>query len=140
MEKISTIPEVSKNFNIVEGEEFDFAPSVTYRIRCGCGNIYIIIDHDEKRRFKRLSISRNSKFRCDLVMRDGLSRIATYEGKRSLRQAVKDLRGNKSHHCDNYNVTSEAVSCSDAVALALSKWIKVKRKRNPLKTPLIAMA
>lgn len=113
----------------IDGEDFTNCPAMTYKIRCGCGNLYIIINHDEKRRFKQLFIPRNSKFRCDLVTRDGLARIATFEGRRSLKQVIKDLRGNKAHHCDNYNVTAEAASCQDAVALALQRWLKVKRKR-----------
>lgn len=113
----------------IEGEDFENTPSSTYKIMVGCGNLYITICYDEKRRFKRLFIPRNSKFHCDLVGRDGLSRIATFEGKRSIRQAIKDLRGNKAHHCDKYNISSQAASCSDAVALALQKWQKIKRKR-----------
>ena len=116
-------------------------PNHTYRIRCGCGNLYIIIVHDEKRRFKRLFIPRNSKFNCDLVLRDSLARIATFEGRRSLRQAIRDLRGSRAHHCDKYNITCDATSCSDAVALSLTKWRKQKRKKSTPKEskPLIAM-
>lgn len=112
----------------LEGENFDSMPSATYRIKVGCGNLYIIICCDEKRRFKRLFIPRNSKFRCDLLVRDGISRLATYEGKRNLKQLVKDLRGDKfGHHCDNYNVTCEASSCFDAVSKALERWQKKKK-------------
>ncbi|RKY32381.1 MAG: hypothetical protein DRP74_02600 [Candidatus Omnitrophota bacterium] len=113
-----------------EGEFFNFTPSCTYKIRVGCGNFYITICYDEKRRFKRVFIPRNSKFHCDLIVRDGLARQATFQGKRSLRQLVRDLRGNKAHHCDKYNVTSQAASCQDAVAQAILKWLKVKRRRK----------
>ena len=119
--------------NFSEDEHIDIGgtfPSCTYRVRVGCGSLYVTILYDEKRRFKRLFIPRNSKFHCDLVGRDGLARIATFEGKRSLKQAIQDLGGSKAHHCDKYNITSEATSCSDAVALALKKWLKVKRKRK----------
>lgn len=114
----------------IEGEDLNCNPSITYKIKTGCGNLYIIIVYDNKRRFNRIFIPRNSKFRCDLIMRDNLARIGTYEGRRSLRQAIKDLRGSKGHHCDNYNITVKATSCSDAVAQALQRWLKVKRKRN----------
>ena len=111
------------------GEDFDSMPSATYGIRTGCGRLYVTICCDEKRRFKRVFIPRNSKFHCDLVVRDGLARLATFQGKRSLRQAIRDLRGSKAHHCDKYNVTCQATSCQDAVAISLQKWLKKKRKR-----------
>lgn len=124
-----------------EGEDFDSMPSSTYGIKVGCGTLYCTIVYDEKRRFKRLFIPRNSKFHCDLIIRDGLSRMATFEGKRNLRQIIKDLRGNKAHHCDNYNIIAKATSCFDGVSQILEKWLKVKRKRSgkrPQNEPLIA--
>lgn len=114
----------------IKGENFDFMPSVTYRIRVGCGNLYVTICYDEKRRFKRLFIPRNSKFHCDLVIRDGIARTATFQGKRSLRQLIRDLGGSKAHHCDKYNITAQATSCQDAVSKAVAKWLKIKRKRK----------
>lgn len=111
----------------------------TYQVKVGCGKLYVSILYDEKRRFKRIFIPRNSKFKCDLVTRDMMARTASFEGKRSLRQAIKDLKGSKGHHCDNYNVTCEAASCSDAVALALMKWLKVKRKRKKDTPPSIIL-
>lgn len=115
---------------LIEGEY----PSCTYCIKVGCGKLYITIMYDSARRFKRVFIPRNSKFKCDLVTRDGLARIATFEGKRSLKQAIKDLGGSRANHCDAYNVSCQAASCSDAVSIALKKWLKVKRKKrkNPL--------
>ncbi len=105
-------------------------PSVTYKTRVGCGSLYIIIIHDDKRRFKRLLIPRNSKFYCPLTTRDGLAKLATFQGKRSLRQLIKDLRGSKSHYCDKYHVGCEATSCFDAVSKVIERWVKLKRKRG----------
>lgn len=113
-----------------KGEDFDLMLSQTYKIRCGCGNLYCTIVYDEKKRFKRLFIPRNSKFYCPLTTRDAIAKLATYEGKRNLKQLIKDLRGDKfGHHCDKYNVTAEASSCFDAVSQALSRWLKRKRKK-----------
>jgi hypothetical protein len=116
----------------IKGEDFDSMPSQTYKIKVGCGNLYITICYNGKRRFKRLFIPRNSKFRCDLLVRDGLARLATYEGKRNLKQLIKDLKGDKfGHHCDNYNVTCQASSCFDAVSKSLKRWQENKRKKKP---------
>jgi len=114
----------------MRGEDFTFTPSVTFKITVGCGNLYIIICSDEKRRFKRIFIPRNSKFHCDLIVRDGLARQATFQGKRSLKQLVKDLKGSRGNHCDKYTVNAQAASCQDAVSQAVSRWLKVKRKRK----------
>ena len=113
-----------------KGESTDFMPSTTYGIKVGCGTLYVTICHDEERRFKRIFIPRNSKFRCDLIVRDGLARQATFQGKRSLRQLVSDLKGSRGNHCDNYNITAQAASCQDAVSQAVARWLKVKRKRK----------
>ena len=110
------------------------SPSSTYRIKVGCGSLYIIIVHDEKRRFKRLFIPRNSKFYCPLTTRDAIAKLATFQGKRSLRQLVKDLRGSKAHYCDKYNIGVEATSCFDAVSRAVASWLKLKRKRGKNKS------
>lgn len=130
-------PVLQKTVPKLRGGDFDSMPSQTYKTRVGCGNLYITICYDEKRRFKRLFIPRNSKFHCDLIVRDGLARQATFQGKRSLKQLVKDLRGSKAHHCDKYNITAEANSCQDAISKTIAKWLKIKRKRNK-KEPLIA--
>lgn len=106
-------------------------PNATYGIKVGCGKLYVTICHDEKKRFKRLFIPRNSKFYCPLTTRDAISKLATYQGKRSLKQLVKDLKGDKwGHHCDKYTVLAEASSCFDAVSQSLDRWMKSKRKKN----------
>jgi len=106
------------------------SPSTTYGIKVGCGRIYVTILYDEKRRFKRLFIPRNSKFYCPLTTRDAIARLATFQGKRSLRQLVRDLRGSKAHYCDKYVIGCEATSCFDAVSRAVASWLKLKRKRG----------
>ena len=77
MAEITTLSEVTEHEHI-GGEDFESMPNSTYGIRVGCGKLFITICYDEKRRFKRLFIPRNSKFQCDLVNRDGLARIATF--------------------------------------------------------------
>ena len=121
---------MEENKEKIEGEDFNCVPSVTYGIRVGCGKLYITICSDKQRRFKRVFIPRNSKFSCDLTVRDGLARLATFQGKRSIRQLVRDLGGSKGHHCEKYSVSCEAASCQDAVAKSISRWLKVKRKRK----------
>jgi len=131
MEENKQVHEDSKNEHIGEGGIFEGYPSQTYKIRVGCGNLYVTICYDNKRRFKRLFIPRNSKFYCPITTRDAISKLATYEGRRNIKQLIKDLRGDKfTHHCDKYNVTSEAVSCFDAVSKVMEKWLKRKRKKK----------
>ena len=114
----------------MRGEDFTFTPSTTYGIKVGCGKLYVTICSDEARRFKRIFIPRNSKFHCDLIVRDGLARQATFQGKRSLKQLVKDLKGSRGNHCDKYTVNAQAASCQDAVSQAVQNWLRVKRKRK----------
>jgi len=119
-------------------EEHALLPCETMGIKVGCGTLYVIICHDEKRRFKRLFIPRNSKFYCPLTTRDAIAKLCTYEGKRNIKQLIRDLRGSKfDHRCDKYHVGAEASSCFDAVSIALTKWLKKKRRKpkHEHKTP-----
>ena len=103
--------------------EFQGGLSKTYGIKVGCGTLYVTICYDDQHRFRRLFIPRTSKFHCDLVIRDGLARLATYQGKRNLAQLIRDLKGDKwGHRCDKATVLSEASSCFDAVSKALERW------------------
>lgn len=105
--------------------------SVTYRIKVGCGNLYVTIVTRDKGRFDRVIIPRQSKFYCPHTTRDAIQRLVTFGGRRNLRQVIKDLRGDKfGHHCDKYNVNAEASSCFDAVSKVLEKWQKQRRKRQ----------
>lgn len=118
------------------GGGFSFVPSATIKVGCGCGNLYAIICHDDKGRFKRLFIPRNSKFHCPLIHRYHLEKLATFQGRRNLGQLVKDLRGEKpivnkvGHYCDNYSVGVEATSCEDAISKAIEKWSRRKELLN----------
>ena len=109
-------------------EEWSMFSSTTYAIRVGCGKLYITILYDDKKRFKRLFIQRNSKFFCDLVHRYHIEKLATYMGRRNVSQLIKDLRGEKpafgkdGHFCNRYIAGCEASSCEDAVSLALKMW------------------
>jgi hypothetical protein len=111
------------------GGNFDFMPSTTAVIRVGCGSLYATICYDEAKRFRRIFIPRNTKFFCPVTTRDAIAKLVTFQGKRNLRQCIKDLRGSKAHHCDKYNVTSQAASCFDGVSKILEKWQKSKRKK-----------
>jgi len=115
---------------MIQKTEWEVTPGATYKVKVGCGNLYVTICYDDKRRFRRIFIPRNSKFYCPLTTRDAIAKMGTFQGKRSMRQLIKDLRGNKAHYCEKYNVTAEATSCFDAVSRALGKWLKVKRKRS----------
>ena len=123
METTNALSKTDENEHLVEGGKFDNNPEETFAIRVGCGSLYVIIVHDGKHRFRRLFIPRNSKFHCDLVVRDALARLATYQGKRNMGQLIKDLKGDKfGHRCEKFTVLCEAASCFDAVSKALEHW------------------
>ena len=110
--------------------------SVTHSIRVGCGTLYLTILTREKGRFERVFIHRNSKFYCPLTTRHSLEKLATYQGRRSVKQLIRDLRGEKpltgkvGHYCEKYTAVAEATSCFDAVSKIMERWQKQKRKRK----------
>lgn len=102
--------------------------SKTYRVQVGCGNLYVIIDYNNDGSFHKVRIPRNTKFHCPLIVRDGLSREATYKGRRDIKQLIKDFKGRKPDACcDKYTVVSKAYSCRDAIAQVFEKEEKTKR-------------
>ena len=124
----STLQRVFSHLTIRPMEEV--LNNYTTGFRVGCGKIYISVLYDDKKRFRKVMVHRNSKFKCDLVTRDNLAKMVTYQARRSLKQALRDLTGEKfSHHCDMYVVGCES-SCGDAIAKTLRLWLKEKRKRK----------
>ena len=104
-------------------------PSSTYKIQVGCGNLYITIIHRAKGRFKGILIPRTSKFHCPITTRAAIEKLATFGGRRNLKQVIKDLRGDKfSHRCEKYHIGCEAASCFDAVSQVIERWQKSKKK------------
>jgi hypothetical protein len=101
--------------------DFNTRKSKTYGIRVGCGNLFIIVEYNADGSFHKIKIPRNTKFDCSLIARDSLAKQATFQGRRDPKQLVKDLKGSKAHCCKNYNITSKAFSCSDAVAQVIVK-------------------
>lgn len=114
-----------------EKNEGEVISNSTYSVKVGCGHLYVTICHDEKGRFRRIFIPRNTKFYCPVTTREAIAKLATFQGKRNLRQLIRDLRGDKfGHHCDKYNITAEAASCFDGVSKVLEKWKKSKRRKK----------
>lgn len=128
MEKSSsTIPETDEKFNMTTYK------SITWKVQTGCGKLYITILFNEDGSLHKVLIPRTSKFQCSVTMRDGLARQATFQGRRDLKQLVKDLRCDEKHACDGFNVSVKsaikngemgAYSCADAVAKVIEKAFK----------------
>lgn len=103
--------------------------SVTYGARVGCGTLFIIVDYNADDTIHRIRIPRNSKFQCDLVMRDVLSRQSTFQVRRDPAQLIKDLKGQQ---CAPYYAGCKARSCFDAMAQVIGKlWGEVESNHLP---------
>jgi len=116
-------------------------PSRTYRYHVGCGKAYITVDYNKDGSIKRVCLQRNSKMKCPMTALDALSRQATYEARRDIKQAIKDLVGvdkqGKVIPCEEYSIAVKtqgkkghlwAYSCQDAVA----KVLLAESRRTPL--------
>jgi hypothetical protein len=103
--------------------ECDDKQSITWCVRCGCGNLYITVLYKDSKPWK-VFIPRNTRFNCSLMMRDALAKDATYKIRRDPKQLIKDLKGNKAHACKNYSIVAKAYSCADAVASTIEKALK----------------
>ena len=99
-------------------QEFVEWESATYGIKVGCGTLFIIVDYNKDDTIHRIRIPRNSKFKCDLVMRDVLARQSTFEVRHDPSQLVKDL---KNQTCAEYHVGCKARSCFDAMARTIER-------------------
>jgi hypothetical protein len=130
MEKISTLPEIS--------QEFDLKPSKTFRVLTGCGNIYITADFTDKGLHK-IYMQRCSKLHCSPTVLRPLFRSATFQSRRDIKQAIKDNKATFDpktgivESCDKYNINVKsakekgelwAYSCADALARCLEIILK----------------
>lgn len=118
----------------------NYKPSNTHCMKVGCGNLYITIVKHRNGHLDRVLIPRNSKyytpddnsdnkgFRCPEIVRDYLSRGATFGIRRDLDQSIKDLRGSIAHACNQYHVGCKAYSCQDAVAKVLKIYEKEEKE------------
>ncbi len=105
----------------------DFDPSKTYKVKVGCGNIYITIVYNKDGSIHRVRLPRNTKFNCSLIFRDGMAKEATYKARRDMPQLIKDFKGRKPDLvCDNYNINCQAYSCRDAIAKVFEYETKEK--------------
>jgi len=114
MEKTSPISETNE-------VEFVTYKSKTYGIKVGCGTFYCTIDYNADGSFHKIRIPRNTKFNCSLMMRDAMAKGATYKIRRDPKQLIKDLKGNKGHCCEKYNISCKAYSCSDALSKVVER-------------------
>jgi hypothetical protein len=97
--------------------------SKTHKVAVGCGNLYIIVDFNQNGAIHKIRMPRNTKFDCDLIIRDSMAKQATYQVRRDPAQLIKDLKGNKAHACKKYNITCKAYSCSDALAQVIQEIV-----------------
>jgi hypothetical protein len=111
--------------------------SRTYSILCGCGKLYVTV-YDMPEGGKNVLIHRKSTFACDMTLLDALQRQTTFQTRRELKQAIKDLKGNDDprlgHRCEKFHIGIKgaikqgklaAYSCSDAIARILEREVKL---------------
>lgn len=128
MEKVGTIPEVKE----VDNLDFKAAPSKTYKVLTGCGNIYISATFNDNHLHK-IKMERTNKLHCSPTLLGSLFRSITFQSRRDIKQSIKDLKGSQEDACDKFNITVKAqmrggdlaaYSCSDAIARVLEKILK----------------
>jgi hypothetical protein len=106
--------------------------SKTYKVVCGCGNLYITCDYKDDKLHK-VRLQRTSKLLCSLSVLDPLFRSVTFETRRDIRQAIKDHKGREDLKCKQFNIKVKAAmkkgelaawSCTDAIARVLEKVLE----------------
>jgi len=103
----------------------DILPSVTIRWPTGCDKLYVVITYDEDgpvEVFPYLGMSGQ----CNNCMLEGLTRSLTAGLRRGVPIAtyIKELRGISCERPINFPKKNRALSCSDALASCLEKFVK----------------
>lgn len=113
-------------------------PCKNYKIKVGCGNLYISVIYNEDKPHNVL-IHRKSKCACDMTFFDALQKQSTFQTRRDISQLIKDLKGSlqEKNYCQKFNASLKeaikegnlaAFSCSDAVARVLRNELKKEKE------------
>jgi len=122
--------------------EFAYKPSKTFKVRVGCGSIYLTTDFTDKGLHK-IRMQRTSKLHCSPAILNPLFRSATFQSRRDIQQAIKDNKGSEVNACEKFNITVKsamkkgelsAYSCSDALAKVLEIILKENGHAIPTKS------
>lgn len=115
--------------------------SKTYKIRVGCGNLYVTVSYKDSD-FHKIVIHRNSKFHCSLGSREVLAKQATFQIRREPKQLIKDL--SDPHPCEKYTIVVKSArmkgglagnSCADGIAKLVERLINEKKEEAQTATP-----
>ena len=130
MAQNSEIHEVDKNEHL----DFKTVKSKSYKVLTGCGNIYITCDFNGGNTLHKIRMQRTSKLHCPYTVLSKLYRSATFQGRRDIKQAIKDHKESEEDACVKFNIQVKsamkkgelaAYSCSDAIAKVLEREFEI---------------
>lgn len=113
--------QTQKETPAITGVAYD---SYTYTERIGCGHIHIIIT-ENKGKFHRIFMksSMSKETPCGSSWLEAMSALLTFGIRRALEEKTLEraiLKHLRNHRCNQYSIAT-AKSCSDAIAIALTR-------------------
>ncbi len=105
----------------------------TYRVRTGCGNLYVTVNEDETGRPFEVFTQMGKAGGCAASQNEAMGRLVSLALRSGieLRQVVKQLKG-ISCHSPVWQNGERILSCADAIARALEKYILRKESKPPI--------
>jgi len=105
------------------------APSVTHRVKMGCGNVYLRVVIDDNDKPKAVFITIGKAGGCQAALASSLASVITraLESDVSLKLIIKALRGVTCFESQPGEPETRCTSCVDALAKILEQY------NNPFK-------
>ena len=96
-------------------------PGTTYKLKTGCGNIYVIINDHDGRPFEVFSVMGKSGG-CAASYSEAIARLISLALRSGVepKAIIKHLRGIACHQVA-WHEGEKILSCADAIAIALEK-------------------
>ena len=105
----------------------------TYKVRVGCGNLYVTINEDEKGNFFEVFSNLGKSGTCARASTESISKLITlYLRSGGEIQHIVDYIGGIacSSQIFDPNAGRQIVSCSDGVSYVLKKHLESKKKEE----------
>jgi len=106
-------------------------PGTTYKLKTGCGNIYVIINSDNGKPFEVFSVMGKSGG-CSASYSEAIARLISLALRSGVepKAIIKHLRGIACHQV-SWSQGEKILSCADAIAKALESHNGLLEKPNP---------